>query len=122
MAMLVLKNTSKTITLTLPPPKEMNLGKFDLTKSKRTSDGTMQMQYIATKRRLDVTWEYLTASQVQSILDFLASNKPFFYVEYEDYDGTREMLAYCGDIKYSPTFKKGSVRYFKSLSLSFIEV
>jgi len=122
MAMLVLKNTSKTITLTLPAPKEMNLGKFDLTKSQRTSDGTMQMQYIATKRRIDASWDYLTASQVQSILDFLASNKPFFYVEYEDYDGTREMLAYCGDIKYSPTFKKGSVRYFKSLSLSFIEV
>lgn len=108
-------------TLELPSAVDIQIGRFDLTKAQRTTDGTMQMQYIATKRRLDVTWKMLTASQVEAILDWLADHKPFFIVEYEDANGTQQFTAYAGDIKYSPWYKKGNTRYFESFTVAFIE-
>lgn len=113
--------TNDSDFLELPSPESIEIGKYDLTKSQRRTDGLMDMQWIASKRRLDVTWKYLTASQVNAILDFLTNHKPFFRVEYEDANGTQTFVAYAGDIKYSTWFKIGNVRYFESFTVAFVE-
>jgi hypothetical protein len=109
-------------SLDLPSPQSIDISRFDLTKARRTTDGTMQMQYIATKMRIDVKWAYLPATTAQQILSFLETHKPFFKLEFEDADGTKKITVYVGDIKYTPYFKFGGVRYYETFTTSFIEV
>jgi len=42
----------------------------------------MMMDLIATKRRVDVVWKMLTDSELQTIIDTITANKPFFSLEY----------------------------------------
>lgn len=105
----------------LPEPSDVTVGQYDLTKSSRTASGLMTMDYIATKHRLDVSWSYLTDSQMSQILSILNSHKPFFTVTFEDADGTKTYTCYCGDIGYSTFHRINGQRYRKDVSVPFIE-
>jgi hypothetical protein len=102
-------------------PAEVKVGRFDLTKSGRTASGRMVMEVIATKRRVDVTWKYLPDPDLQTILNVLAANKPFFELQYPDAGGQQTMICYAGDINTSLWHTRGGVRYWEEVSTSFIE-
>ncbi len=102
-------------------PAEVKVGRFDLTKSNRTASGRMVMEYIATKRRVDVTWKYLPDAELKKILDLLAQNKPFFQVSFPGPGGTETMVAYAGDISTSLWHSVNGIRYWSEVSVSFIE-
>ncbi|HHV63398.1 MAG TPA: hypothetical protein GXX51_12290 [Firmicutes bacterium] len=102
-------------------PAEVKVGRFDLTKSNRTASGRMVMEYIATKRRVDVIWKYLPDAELQKILNVLATNKPFFTLSYPDAGGQQSMTCYAGDINTSLWHTRGNVRYWSEVSISFIE-
>jgi len=102
-------------------PADVKVGRFDLTKAERTASGKMRMEYIATKRRVDVVWQYLPDSELQKILDILASHKPFFTLQYPDAGGQQTMTCYAGDINTSLWHTINGVRYWKEVSIAFIE-
>lgn len=103
-------------------PAMVKVGRFDLTKSNRTASGRMVMEYIATKRRVDVTWKYLPDADLQTILNVLAANKPFFTLEYPDAGGQQTMECYAGDISTTLWHTRGGTRYWEEVTVSFIEV
>ena len=102
-------------------PSEVNIGRFDLSKSSRTASGKMVMDIIATKRRVDVVWKMLPDDELQKIIDTITANKPFFSLEYPDAGGTQTMTCYAGDIITSLWHTKNGVRYWEEVSLAFIE-
>lgn len=102
-------------------PAEVKIGRFDLTKSNRTASGRMVMEYIATKRRVDVVWRYIPDADLQVILNLLAANKPFFTLEYPDAGGQQTMTCYAGDINTSLWHTINGVRRWSEVSISFIE-
>lgn len=106
---------------TVKAPTELKIGRFDLTKSSRTASGKMVMELIATKRRVDVIWKMLTDDELQTILNTITANKPFFILEYPDVGGTKTMTCYAGDINTSLWHTIGGVRYWQEVSISFIE-
>ncbi len=102
-------------------PADVKVGRFDLTKASRTASGKMVMDVIATKRRVDVTWRYLPDADLQTILDVIAANKPFFTLQYPDAGGQQTMTCYAGDINTSLWHTVGGVRYWSEVSIPFIE-
>jgi len=102
-------------------PADIKVGRFDLTKSNRTASGKMVMEYIATKRRVDVVWRYIPDADLQVILNLLAANKPFFTLEYPDAGGQQTMTCYAGDINASLWHTRNGIRYWSEVSIAFIE-
>jgi len=81
----------------------------------------MVMEYIATKRRVDVVWRYIPDADLQVILNLLAANKPFFTLEYPDAGGQQTITCYAGDINTSLWHTINGVRRWSEVSISFIE-
>ena len=106
---------------TVVAPVELKVGRFDITKSSRTASGKMVMEVIATKRRVDVVWKMITDGELQTIIDTITANKPFFSLEYPDAGGTKTMTCYAGDIVTSLWHTKNGVRYWEEVSIGFIE-
>lgn len=103
-------------------PTDIKVGRFDLTKSNRTASGRMTMEVIRTGiRRVDVVWQYIKDDELKQILDLIATNKPFFPIEYPDAGGQQQMTAYSGDIITSMWHTQHGIRYWKEVQISFIE-
>ena len=103
-------------------PAEISVGRFDLTKSNRSASGVMVMEVVrAGIRRVDVVWRYLPDPDLQTILSLLAVHKPFVQIEYPDTGGQQTMTAYTGDIAYSAWHTVNGVRYWKEITIPFIE-
>jgi hypothetical protein len=111
----------KIAGITVKAPTELKVGRFDLSKSGRTASGKMVMELIATKRRVDVVWKMLTDSELQTIIDTITANKPFFSLEYPDAGGSKTMTCYAGDVVTSLWHTKNGIRYWEEVSIGFIE-
>lgn len=68
--------------VTIPSPTEFTVGIQDISKAERNARGTMIMEIIATKRRIDLTWNHLTRQEYQQLLTLVSPT--FFLVEYPD--------------------------------------
>lgn len=81
----------------LPTPSDYNVGIQDISKAERNARGTMIIERIATKRKLELAWKYLTKQQLQQVLN--AVSPVFFNVEYLDpQTGSRRSGSfYAGD-------------------------
>lgn len=102
-------------------PSDVKVGRFDISKSGRTASGKMVMEIIATKRRVDVIWKMIKDSELQTVVDTITANKPFFSLEYPDAGGTQTMTCYAGDITTSLWHTIDGVRYWQEVSIPFIE-
>ena len=111
----------KIAGVSVKAPTDLKIGRFDLTKSSRTASGKMVMEVIATKRRVDVVWKMITDSELQTIIDTITANKPFFSLQYPDAGGSKTMTCYVGDIVTSLWHTKNGIRYWEDVSIPFIE-
>jgi len=111
----------KIAGITVKAPTELKVGRFNLSKSRRTASGKMVMDIIATKRRVDVVWKMLPDSELQKIINAITANKPFFSLEYPDAGEQKTMTCYVGDIVTSLYHTIGGVRYWSDVSIPFIE-
>jgi hypothetical protein len=111
----------KIAGVSVKAPTDLKIGRFDLTKSGRTASGKMVMEVIATKRRVDVVWKMIKDSELQTIIDTITANKPFFSLTYPDAGGTKTMTCYAGDITTSLWHTVNGVRYWQEVSIPFIE-
>lgn len=102
-------------------PADVKVKRSDLVKTSRAASGRTVMEYIATKRQVDVTWSYIPDADLQVILDLLAANKPFFTLEYPDAGGQQIMTCYAGDINTSLCHTIGGIRRWSEVQISFIE-
>jgi len=102
-------------------PTELIVGRFDISKSDRVASGKMVMEIIATKRRVDVVWKYIKDGELETILDTITANKPFFTLEYPDAGGSKTITCYSGDIMTGLWHTVGGVRFWQDVNIAFIE-
>jgi hypothetical protein len=106
----------------LPTPAEFQVGYMDVSKAERNANGTMIIERIATKRKLFLTYAYISESDASTIL---AQTAPTTYtVTYMD-PQTRSMKSgsfYCGDRNIGMLdYINGKPRY-KELTFNLIEL
>lgn len=105
----------------LPTPTEFSCSLLDLSKAERNANGLMIIERIATKRKLVLTWAYVTESDAQTILN--AVSPTFYNVTYEDPQSRalRTGSFYCGDRSLGMIDYQNGVARYKDLSFDLIE-
>lgn len=111
----------KINNVAIPAPTDYTVGIQDITKADRNARGTMIMEIIATKRKLDLMWMHLTKSEYQQLLNLVAP--AFFNVEYPDPQtgNLRTGVFYVGDRTIGGlTYKDGEMQW-RDIKFNVIE-
>lgn len=105
----------------LPTPSDYSVAIQDLSKGERNANGLMIMERIATKRKIELAWKYLSQSELAAVLN--AVSPVFFTVTYIDPQagGNKTGTFYSGDRNVPALdFIDGNIRY-KDIKFNLIE-
>ena len=105
----------------IPTPSSYSIGVQDLSNAERNANGTMIIERIATKIKIELAWSFLTKEQTSLILNTVSD--VFFRVEYIDpvIGGYKSGTFYCGDRSIGLIdFKNGLPRY-KDIKFNLVE-
>ena len=108
---------------TIASPTEISNSFESLDKQERTMDGTMVVDEIGKKNKVDVKWEYLSKEDMKTLTNELWSST-FVTVSFRDKDSGDlvTMHAVGKDLSYSPHYNwVRSCLMWKSVSVSFVE-
>jgi hypothetical protein len=105
----------------LPAPSDFNVGIQDISKADRNANGDMIIERIATKRKLELSWSYLTKSQLSTVLS--AVSPVLFTVIYPDPQtgATRTGTFYSGDRNCGMLRFINGVPEYKDVKFNLIE-
>ncbi len=105
----------------IPAPSDLAVGIQDLSKAERNANGTMIIERIATKRKLELSWAYLDKASLSQVLNAVSS--VFFTVTYVDpqTNGTKTGTFYCGDRKCGMIDFKNGIPRWKDIKFDLIE-
>lgn len=106
----------------IPTPSDYRWGLMDISKAERNARGTMIIERIATKRKLELSWLYLSKAELQQVLN--AVSPVSFSVEYPDPQtgSLRSGAFYCGDRNVGALdYVDGKIRY-KEVSFNVVEM
>ena len=107
--------------VTIPTPSDLNIGIMDLSKAERSANGEIFIERIATKRKLEPSWKYLSKDDLSAL--FQSVSPVFFEVEYIDPqdNGVKTGTFYAGDRRAGAIdYRNGVIRY-KDISVNLIE-
>lgn len=107
--------------IAVPTPSDYQVGIMDISKAERNAAGTIVIDRIATKRKLELSWKYLTKEDLSKL--FKAVSPVFFMVEYIDPedDILKTGYFYAGDRKAGALdYINGKIRY-KDIKFNLIE-
>lgn len=105
----------------IPTPTDLVVGIMDISKAERNAAGTMLIDRIATKRKLELSWKFITKEDLSRV--FRAVSDVFFQVTYIDPEenAIKTGSFYAGDRKAGALdYRNGNIRY-KDVSVSLIE-
>lgn len=106
----------------MPTPSEMTPNIYDITEGERDSTGTMHIDLIATKYKLECKWNALSQANMTKILK--AINPITFNVAFIDpvTGAEKTMNVYKGD-RSTPVFKiVDGENVYKDFKINFIEL
>ena len=107
--------------VTIPTPSDLNIGIMDISKAERNANGEIFIERIATKRKLELSWKYLSKEDVSKV--FNAVSPVFFDVEYIDPqdNAVKTGTFYAGDRRAGALdYQNGVIRY-KDITVNFVE-
>jgi hypothetical protein len=105
----------------LPSPSDLQVGLMDISKADRNAAGTMIIERIATKRKLQISYSYLSADDLKQVLS--AVSPVFFTVTYPDPQTStmRTGTFYSGDRTCPMIDYKNGVPRYKDVKFDLIE-
>lgn len=109
------------VMTTMPTPTGLDVGIMDISKAERLANGLMNIERITTKQKLQVSYDYLSATNLKTILN--AVSPTFYNVQYHDplTNALRTTSMYCGDRSISfIDYRNGQPRY-RGVSFDLIE-
>jgi hypothetical protein len=110
----------KINNVTIPTPSNYSIGIMDLSKSERNANGTMVIERIATKRKIELNYNFITQTDLATLLQAVANT--FFTVEYPDSQtGVRTGTFYVGDRTADGLDYKSGVMRWQNAKFNLIE-
>ena len=105
----------------LPTPSDYQVGIMDISKAERNANGTMIIERIATKRKIELAWSFLTKTQLSRILNLV--DGVFFSVMYIDPQTGGEKVGtfYCGDRNCGMFSFRDGVPQYKDVKFNLVE-
>lgn len=105
----------------LPTPSDYIVGIQDISKADRNAKGTMIIERIASKRKLELSWKYLSKEDTSRVLNLVSP--VFFQVTYIDpqVGGWKSGTFYAGDRSAGALdYIRGKIRY-KDVKFNLVE-
>lgn len=101
-------------------PSKFKVSIMDISKAERNAKGEMHIDRIATKRKLEVSWNALYPEQLQALLTQVSN--VFFLVSYPDpLEGYTTKTFYVGD-RNTPMYSYiNGEAVWKDISMNFVE-
>ena len=87
----------------LPEPAKISNNLYMIGDSRRNAAGTMNLQYIANKRKYNIVWGTMTAAELYSLISVIKSSTPQFSLTILDpgaSGGSYTGNFYAGDLAY----------------------
>jgi hypothetical protein len=105
----------------IPAPSDLQVGIMDITKAERNANGLMIIERIAQKRKLSLSYSYLDAGQLQSLLN--AMSAIYFNVRYLDPASNtfKTSSFYSGDRNVGMIDYRNGVARYKDIRFDLIE-
>lgn len=105
----------------MPTPSEFQIGTMDISKANRNANGTMIIERITTKKKLFLTYAFLTSSQLQTLLNALAPTT--YTVTYMDPQFNKMVTGvfYAGDRNAGMVSFIDGVPVYKDFTVNLIE-
>ena len=112
----------KTNGVDVPTPSEFTVNIYDITEGERDSTGTMHIDLVATKYKVEAKWNVLTQEQMKIILN--AISQITFDVTFTDptTGASKSISVYKGDRSVPTMMIKGGNTYYKDFKINFIEL
>jgi hypothetical protein len=106
---------------TMPSPSDMDFGIYDISKAERNAKGKMIIERIATKKKIGISYNFITRGNLQTILN--AVKPAYFNVTYIDplTNTTVTGSFYCGDRSLGYVDYLNNVPRYKELKFDLIE-
>jgi len=106
----------------LPTPTAFQVGIMDVSKAERNATGKMIIERIAVKRKLFLTYSYITQSDASSILKLVSPT--YYTVTYLDPqdNAMKSGQFYCGDRQLGFIDYFNGVARFKDFNFNLIEL
>lgn len=111
----------KINSVTIPTPSDYTVGIMDISKAERNATGEMIIERIATKRKLDLSWKYISQDDLSDLLNKITA--VFFTVEYPDPQTgvLKTGTFYVGDRSAAAIDYRSGVMRWKDIKFNFIE-
>lgn len=105
----------------MPTPSSYSWGIMDLSKAERNALGTLIIERIATKRKIELSWSYLTPEQLQTLLTAVGSVT--FSLSYLDAQTNTTLTGtfYSGDRNVGMIDFNNGVPRYKDVKFNLIE-
>ena len=105
----------------IPTPSDHKVGIMDISKAERNANGTMIIERIATKRKIDLAWKTLSKEDLSRMLNLVSP--VFFPVEFIDPQdgGIRTGIFYVGDRNCDMMSFINVVPKYKEVKFNLIE-
>lgn len=105
----------------IPTPSDYNVGIQNIVKAERNARGKMIIELITVKRKIEMSWKYLTNSDLQKVLN--AVSPILFSVEYQDPQsgGIKTGTFYAGDRKAGAMSYIDGVMKWDDIKFNLIE-
>lgn len=107
----------------LPSPSELSLGVQDIVKADRNAKGNMIIERVAVKQKLSLSWAYLSAADMSTVLTALSPM--VFSITYTDpiTNALRQPTQfYVGDRNMGVLDFRGGVPRYKDVKFDLIEI
>lgn len=111
----------KVNSVAISTPSTYQVSVNDISKADRNANGLMIIERVATKRKLEMSWDYLSQTDLSTL--FNAVIAVFFTVEYPDpVDGALKTgTFYVGDRTAGAIDYKNGVMRWKDIKFNFVE-
>lgn len=105
----------------LPTPSDFQVSIADISKAERNANGTMVIERIATKRKIEISYRFLSRTDLATLLN--AVDPVTFSVTYMDpkTNANRTATFYCGDRSVGMIDFVSSVPRYKDIKFNLIE-
>jgi len=109
-------------SVTISTPSEFTVGVYDITKAERNANGKMIIEKITTKRKLELTYSYLSNANLSTLLSAIAASITFTVTYPDPVTGAaRTGTFYCGDRSVGMIDYQSSTPRWQKVKFNFIE-
>jgi hypothetical protein len=105
----------------LPSPSDWTVGVMDISKAERNASGTMIIERVTTKRKIELSWKFLSAANLSTVLNAVAPVS--FSVTYPDpvTNSNLTKTFFCGDRSVGMIDYPGGVARYKDVKFNLVE-